>query len=226
MARLPRLSLPGHAHCVRQATVHGQPLTQDAQDVQALLAAMRELSATCRVAVWAYGVQPQTLDLVLCPETPDGLGRFMQALGRRYVQAFNRRHQRSGALWAGRYRAAVVENGAWLLDAILQVEHPAWQAQWPSSAAHHLGQRRDPVLADAPVFWALGNTPFERELAWRQRLAQGPDAATSDALARAVHGAWAVGSPAFLAGLAEATGRPAQPRRPGRPRRPRTAPGD
>ncbi|RVT53424.1 transposase [Rubrivivax albus] len=219
MARLPRLTLAGHAHCVRQATVHGQPLTLDAADVQALRGAMRELSVQYRVAIWAYGVLPEALDLVLCPETTDGLGRFMQALGRRYVQAFNRRHGRHGALWAGRYRATVVETGEWLLACILHVEHAAWRAQQPSSGPHHLGQTRDPLLADAPVFWTLGNTPFERELAWRQRLEQGPDPATGALLARAVHGAWAIGSPAFTAELEAATGRPAQPRRPGRPRR-------
>ena len=219
MARLPRLSVAGQAHCVRQATVHGQPLTLDAADVQALRDALQTLSASCQVAVWAYGLLPQALDLVLCPETPDGLGRFMQALGRRYVQAFNRRHARQGALWAGRYRAAVVESGEWLLTCMLHVEHAAWVAQAPSSAPHHLGQTRDPVLADAPVLWALGNTPFERELAWRQRLEQGLDPATQALLARAVHGAWAIGSPAFVADLTASTGRPAQPRLPGRPRR-------
>lgn len=219
MARLPRLTLPGHAHCVRQATVHGQPLALDAQDEQALLEAMRTLSRQYGVAVWAYGLQAQALSAVLCPQTAEGLGRFMQALGRRYVQAFNRRHGRSGALWAGRYRAAVVEDGEWVLASMLHVERPAWLEGRPASAAHHLGQRRDALLADPPAYWALGNTPFEREGAWRQRLEQGLDAAAEATLARAVQGAWAVGSPGFMAGLAAAAGRPVLPRRPGRPRR-------
>lgn len=220
MARLPRLALAGHAHCVRQATVHGQPLAVDAQDVKTLLQAVRELAMQYRVAVWAYALQPEALDLVLCPERAEDLGRFMQALGRRYVQAFNRRHGRVGALWGGRYRAAVVESGEWLLAAIQHVEQPAWRAGWPSSAPHHLGQLRDPTLMEAPVFWALGNTPFERELAWRQRLEQGLDAGRDADLARAVHGAWAVGSPDFLSTLTASTGRPSRPRRPGRPRNP------
>ncbi len=219
MARLPRLTLPGHAHCVRQATVHGQPLALDAQDEQALLDAMRALSRQHGVAVWAYGLAPQALSAVLCPQAADGLGRFMQALGRRYVQAFNRRHGRSGALWAGRYRATVVEDGEWVLASMLHVERPAWQEGRPCSAAHHLGQRRDPLLADPAAFWALGNTPFEREGAWRQRLEQGLDDRTEATLARAVQGAWAVGSPAFLAAVGDAAGRPVLPRRPGRPRR-------
>lgn len=219
MARLPRLTLAGHAHCVRLTTVHGQPLALDAQDEQALLAALHELAPAHRVAVWAYGFEAQALACVLCPHSTEALGRFMQALGRRYVQAFNRRHGRSGALWASRYRAAVVEPGPWLLAAMLHVERPAWQEGRPGSAAHHLGLAREPGLSEPPALWALGNTPFEREHAWRQRLEQGLDAATGSALAAAVQGAWALGSPAFVAAVAAASGRPAQPRRPGRPQR-------
>jgi len=85
------------------------------------------------------------------------------------------------------------------------------------SAAHHLGQARDPHLGEPPEVWALGNTPFERESAWRERLDAGLDAATDAALARAVHGTWAAGSPAFLAEVAAAAGRPTAPRRAGRP---------
>jgi putative transposase len=221
MARLPRLALAGLPHYVLQTCVHGQPLVRDETDRQNLLAALREAAATCRVAVWAYAVLPQALHLVVCPGSPEGLGRMMQALGRRYVQAFNRRHQRSGALWGGRFRAAVVEPGDWLLAALVRVDRLGLEAEAGSSAGHHLGRCRDPLLADPPELWALGNTPFERESSWQQRLAAGLDPATESVLARAVHGAWVAGSARFVAQTAAQAGRPAAPRRPGRPSKPR-----
>ena len=220
MARLPRLTLPGHGHYVRQESVHGQALAADAQDVAHLLGSMRELSAAYEVAVWAYAILPDALECVLCPATDAGLGRFMQALGRRYVQSFNRRHGRHGALWAGRFRAALVEDGEWMLTSMIRTELQARAHGSPSSEAHHAGQIRDPLLAEPAAYWALGNTPFERELAWRQRLADGIDPAVESVLARAVHGAWVVGSPAFAESVAAASGRPARPRPAGRPRRP------
>jgi putative transposase len=218
MARLPRLTLAGHAHCLRLSTVHGQPLAVDAQDEQALLAALRALAPACQVAVWAYAIEPQALACLLCPQTDDGIGRFVQALGRRYVQAFNQRHGRRGALWASRYRAALLEPGEWVLAGMLFVERPAWQAQWPGSSAHHLGRLRDPLLSEPPAYWSLGNTPFEREDGWRLRLEQGLDAATTQRIAHAVQGGWALGAPGFVTAAAAAAGRPAQPRRAGRPR--------
>ena len=219
MARLPRLALAGCAHYVRQTCVQGHLLTVDAEDERSLLAALRELSAQHRVAIWAYALLAHELQLVLCPETAAGLGPFMQALGRRYVQAFNRRHARQGALWAGRYRAAIVEDGEWLLASILRVDVLSRQTGRPGSAAHHAGEHRDPVLREPPALWSLGNTPFERELEWRRRLDAGLEPALDAALARGIHGAWAVGSAVFIARVANALGRPAAPRRAGRPRR-------
>jgi putative transposase len=217
MARRPRLALAGRPHCLLQQGVHGQPLVLDEVDQQHLLAALREAAASQHVRLWGYALLPQGLQLVACPESHEGLSRMMQVLGRRYVLAFNRRHARHGALWAGRFRAAVVEPGDWLLAALARVDRLALEAGVPGSAAHHLGQRTDPLLSEPPEYWALGNTPFERESAWRRRLEAGPGPLEAE-LARAVHGAWAAGSPAFVAAMAAELGRPVAPRRPGRPR--------
>jgi putative transposase len=217
MARLPRLALAGQPHLVQQACVHGQALALDDSDRAQLLDALQASARAHGVVLWGYALLPQALHLVVCPASADGLGQFMQTLGRRYVQAFNRRHGRSGALWAGRYRAAVVEPGHWLLAALAQVDRLAAEAAGWSSTAHHLGRRHDPLLADPPELWTLGNTPFERESAWQQRLDTPPDPTTEAALARAVHGTWVAGSPAFVAATAAALGRPTAPRRAGRP---------
>lgn len=226
MARLARLSAAGLPHLVRQRTVHGQALAVDDTDRQALLDALFAAARAHGVAVWAYALQPDALSLLVCPPTADALGRTMQALGRRYVGAFNRRHGRAGALWGGRFRAAVVEPGEWVLTAMSEIERPGvpagGAAGW-TSAAHRLGLRPDPRLADPPEWWRLGNTPFDREIAWRERLDQPPDPGRNEALARAVHGAWVAGSPGFAAQVAALAGRPVLPRRPGRP--PRTPDG-
>jgi putative transposase len=222
MARLARLSAPGLPHLVRQSSVHGQPLAVDEVDRRALRDAVFAAAQAQGVAVWAYALQPDALSLLVCPPTAEALGRTMQALGRRYVAAFNRRHGRTGALWGGRFRAAVVEPGEWVLTAMAEIERAGVDGDGASactSAGHRLGLQPDPRLTDPPEWWRLGNTPFDREVAWRARLAQAPDTARSEALARAVHGAWVAGSPRFAAEVAALAGRPALPRRPGRPRR-------
>jgi putative transposase len=219
MARQTRLAMGGHAHYVRQTCVSGQALTLDADDVRLLMSALQALSAQYPVAIWAYAVLREELQLLLCPAEAEHLGRFMQALGRRYVPAFNRRHARQGALWGARFRAAMIEPGEWVLASMLRIDSLAQACGGPGSAAHHAGERRDPLLSDPPELWSLGNTPFERELEWRRRLHVGQAPGVEATLARAVQGAWVVGSPAFAAEVAGLLDRPAQPRSPGRPRR-------
>ena len=81
---------------------------------------------------------------------------------------------------------------------------------------------RDPLVVDPPEYWRLGNTPFEREAAYGRLLAQGLDAATLHRIEHAAANGWAIGSPQFLAEIAQRAGRPVRPRARGRP--PRTLP--
>jgi putative transposase len=72
-------------------------------------------------------------------------------------------------------------------------------AQWPwSSAAHHLGLARDGLINEHELYWSLGNTPFEREHAYREFMAQGVTAAEQTMFTEAVLRGRPVGSEAFL----------------------------
>lgn len=219
MARLTRLALAGHVHLLSLRSLEGLPLFVDEPDRAAFLQVSREAAAQHQVALHGYALLEAQVYLLATPVHVDGLSLFVQALGRRYVSAYNRRHGRRGGLWDGRYRATVLQPGAAVLDGLLFIDSQAPADSGWTSAAHHLGSRRDAVLADCAEYWRLGNTPFDRELAYRRRLDEGLSARRSEQLAAAVHKGWAVGDGAFLAQLAEHTGRPMQPRPRGRPRK-------
>jgi len=225
MARLPRLALAGQAHLVSLYGHSGQPVFTDDEDRRQFLAALREAAGQHQVAVHAYVLLDDHVHLLLTPATGAALGALMQGLGRRYGAAFNRRHGRRGTLWAGRFRATVVQPGAPLLDAMLFIDHhPVRTGQaaaapdhaW-SSARHHLGGPRDGLITECSAWWQLGNTPFDREAAYRQLLADGLAPAAAAGVAAAARSGWPLGDAAFLAGLAQRTDRPVQPRPRGRP---------
>lgn len=230
MARLPRLELPLMPHLVVQAVLPGQMLAPTPQDQQALHAAMLEAARPHGVKVHAYVLLPDRFVLLATPAEAGGLSLFMQAVGRRYVAGFNRRHGRQGGLWAGRYRATVLEAARYLLEALAFIELAPWRmglvdspvATGPalsSSLAHHLGYRADPLVQDHAVFWTLGNTPFEREAAWKRRIEDGQGAQMVSRLAEAAHSGWALGDAAFLASLQAQAGRRVAPKPRGRPRK-------
>ncbi len=214
MARLPRLVVAGQAHLVILRALAGTSgLFDDAADRASFAAALREAAAAEDVQVHAWALLDTEALLLATPAAPQGLGRWVQALGRRFVATYNRHHQRTGTLWEGRFRCAVVEPGAPRLAALRWVDGHSPEPG-NTSASHRAGGPRDPLLTDLPEFWQLGNTPFEREAAWRARLAEGLPALESAALRRAALGGWAVGSD---------TSRPPSPPRPTAP--PRRGPG-
>ena len=227
MARLPRLVVAGQVHHLVQRGHSAMPVFVDDEDRRAYLAALHDALRGHAVELHAYALLDNQVQLLLRPPSAPALSRMMQALGRRYVAQFNRRHGRSGTIWEGRFRAGVVQAGAHTQQGLLLVDglmarrglavSPA-TSRW-SSAPHRLGLCRDPLVTDPPEFWRLGNTPFEREAAYAALLAQGLGDALALRIEHAAASGWALGSPQFLAEIEQQLGRPARPRAKGRPPR-------
>jgi len=175
----------------------------------------------------AYVLMEDHVHLLATPAGAEGLSRMMQALGRNYVGRFNHRHGRSGTLWEGRFRSGLIEADAWLLPCMRYIELNPVRAglvagpadyRW-SSARHHLGQGTDALLTDHALFWSLGNTPFDREAAWRAYLGQPVAATEMEQITASCLRGWALGSAGFLQRMTEVAGRRVVPAKRGRPRK-------
>jgi putative transposase len=228
MARLPRLSLARVAHLVMLRGHNGETVFRDDEDRRTFLGSLQAAFERERVALHAYALLTDRSWLLCTPEGDRGLSRAMQSLGRRFAAAFNRRHQRSGSLWDGRYRATVIEPGRTLLNAMVFVDQlPAdpgtvasddpTPSSW-CSARQHLGFDGPMQLRDIAEYWALGNTPFDRATAYRALLNESARPAEIERIAAAAQKGWALGSTDFIEALQLRTARPLQPRRRGRPR--------
>lgn len=242
MARLPRLAIDGEAHLVIQPGLPGTPVFCDAEDRESYVNTLREALALHDVQLHACALLPLEVLLLLRPRHAAGLSRLIQAVGRRYVSAYNRRHARSGPLWSGRFRCSVLAPGAPVLEALAWVEleratgEPQSELQGgrleaPGDPPAADWLARYPMAVDPPELWALGNTPFERESAYRRLLQRGVPEATASRLRTAAMGGWAYGLPPTAAARAQGAAadraapwattltRPVQPRAKGRPRR-------
>lgn len=210
MARLPRLILPGHPHHIVLRGNNRQAIFHSDLDREHLLATLKDVATQYRVAVHAFVLMDNHLHLLATPPTAEALSRMMQSLGRRYVGWFNARHGRSGTLWEGRFRAGAVEGERHLLACMRYIElNPvraglvAEAGDWPwSSARDHLGQARSGLITEHEMYWSLGNTPFEREHAYRELLAHGISPAEQVQFTEAVLRGRPVGTERFLKPLA------------------------
>jgi putative transposase len=225
VARQPRLSVAGELHHVLLRGHSGQPVFADDADRAAFIELLREPAARQGVAIHAYALLANEVHLLTTPAAAESLARLMQSIGRRYVALFNRRHARRGTLWDGRFRTSLLDSQTLLLPAMLHVEALPARAglmasaqDWPwSSAAHHTGRRRDPLITEHALYWRLGNTPFEREHAHTVSLYESLQGAEDMRFGLAVAKGLALGPAGFVHRMAESLGRPLASRARGRP---------
>jgi putative transposase len=224
MARLPRLTVAEFPHHVIQRGNDRQAIFRDDADFERMLELLTEHASREKVAIHSYVLMTNHLHLLVTPQTATGLPRMMQAVGRRYVQYFNRRHGRTGTLWEGRYRATAIQTERYCLACMTYIDLNPVRAgmvkrpeeyRW-SSYDHYRGLRSDKLITAPPVYWALGNTPFEREARYAELVAQGPTAEVQRSLTDSTLKGWALGDPDFLALLQTRTTRRLAQGRPGR----------
>ena len=225
MARLARLSIGGYPHLVLRRS-GPRPLFVDDADAERMLVALRESMGAGPVAIHGYALTAHALWLLATPTDARALGLALQAMGRRYVRSYNDRHAGRGALFDGRYRAAILEPDSAFLSALQFVETQPVRAglvaaaedyRW-SSFRHHAGFASDPTLKDHSLYWSLGNTPFERQVAYRAAVHAGLASADVARFDQALAGGWVVGSDAFVRAIAPLCSRRPMPVRAGRPR--------
>lgn len=225
MARLARLTVPGYPHHIIQRGNNRQAIFASVADREVLLGLLKENAVRFGVAVHAYVLMGNHFHLLATPQSASSLPLMMQAVGRRYVRHFNDAQGRSGTLWEGRYKSALIQTDRYLLACMVYFDlNPvraglALQAQdypW-SSHGHYAGLRTDKLVSPHALLWELGNTPFARESSYRTMVQAGVTPQQQTALTQSAMGGWTLGEPDFVAGLQKTTVRRLTKSSPGRP---------
>ena len=101
--------------------------------------------------------------------------RLTPAIGRCYVGSFNARYRRTGTLWEGRFKAALVDTDRYLLTCYRYIElnpvrahRTGDPADYPCSSFHHnaLGQTT-PLITPHEQYTLLAATPGARQASCR-----------------------------------------------------------
>lgn len=147
----------------------------DDGDFESFLVMLRSATERYEVDVHAYALMTTHTHLLLTPRTRHGTARAMQQLGVRYVMYFNRKYQRVGTLWTGRYRAKPINDERYWLTCLRYIEQNPVRAglvvqpeqyRWSSYGVHALGHSSE-WLAPHALFDALGATAAQRQMAYR-----------------------------------------------------------
>ena len=174
MPRGPRKrSNSGIYHIMLRGT-NKQKIFQDEKDYQTFLEGLRKYHKLCDFQLFAYCLMSNHLHLLLCESAQgDPVDKIMRRLGTWYVYRYNRRYERSGTLFEGRYKSAVIENDNSFLAALRYIHRIPVKAGIITSPAHYhyssyasyLADETD-ELVDTQVLRAL--IPKDEVAAWHQ----------------------------------------------------------
>ena len=225
MARLPRLTLAGYPHHIILRGNNRQAIFMDSADFQRMLALLQNHAKERDVQVHSYVLMSNHLHLLLTPLQNDSLPKMMQAVGRSYVLYFNKRHGRSGTLWEGRYRSALIQTERYFLACMAYIDLNPVRAGMAAQAAdylwsshgHYIGRQNEAWLSPHPLYWEMGNTPFAREAAYSAMVQSGIDQKQQQALTSSALSGWALGEDVFVEGLQKQTPRRVNAAKAGRP---------
>lgn len=205
MARLPRFILPHHPHHVFQKGNNHERIFGDEEDYLVFLKWLKEAANQYEVRIHAYTLMETQLHILATPSDKEGLASMMQWIGRHYVTYFNRKYDRTGTLWEGRFRTSLIEAVSHFLDCScflewlpvrLGIAKKPDDYRW-SSYSHHAGIRQDPLISDHRLYWDLGNTPFAREAAYHALMMEPFSFEEAEALHQALVKGWLIGSDDF-----------------------------
>ena len=175
MPSRPRFFTPGVSLHVRQRGNNRCAIFGDDSDYEVFLAMLQSAIQRYQVAVHGFTLMTTHTHLFLTPATEQGTSKAMQQLGVRYVMYFNRKYNRVGTLWTGRYKAKPINEERYWLTCLRYIEQNPVRAsmvmrpdqyRWSSYRAHTSACDID-WLSTHPVLEALGANIDQRREAYK-----------------------------------------------------------
>lgn len=122
MSRPPRIVVPETPLHITQRGVDRGPTFLFDEDFAFYLAVLADARVESGCAVHAYALMTNHVHLLITPSQETSPARMMCTLGRRYVRYFNEKYRRTGTLWEGRYRSALVDSTHYLFACSRYIE--------------------------------------------------------------------------------------------------------
>ena len=226
MPRRARIVAAGYPMHVILRGIDRAPVFFAEDDDRFFLECLGTVAAEESVAVHAYVLMTNHVHLLMTAASEHGVAAVMKRLGQRYVQHINRTYRRTGGLFEGRFRSALLEADGYLLACQRYIELNPIRAgmvaapgdyPWSSYRANALGIA-DSVLTPHSLYRELAGTDEARCSAYRRLFEDGLSPVLRERLRGCTNGGFVLGSPKFERQIAAMLGRRTWKGAPGRPR--------
>ena len=145
-------------------------------DYRLYLTILEEQADAHECEVHAYVLMTNHIHLLVTPKSSNGVSSMMRFLNQQYVRYYNRRYDRTGSLWEGRFKSCITQTDSYLLACYRYIEmnpvragmvdHPA-KYPW-SSYAYNAGRKYSSLITPHESFLALGNSSSSRRANYKR----------------------------------------------------------
>ncbi|MFA6003377.1 MAG: transposase [Elusimicrobiota bacterium] len=196
-------------HVLNRGNAHQDIFICD-EDFQTFLDLLGDAAVRHDFSIHAYALMPNHYHIQIEAKRGE-LADGMRRIDGRYAQYFNKRHQRVGHVFQGRYKSLLIDKNSYYLTAHRYIhQNPVkaglvrrpWDYEW-SSCREFVGLRKSPQ-------WLEVGTALARFDGDPDGYAQFVSASTQENLEQMAKGRWFVGSEEFAAEIRDRIGRPAK----------------
>lgn len=227
MPRQPRYFFTGYCFHLIARGVDRQATFFHTEDYELFRRVVSGAAERYGCRLHAYVLMTNHVHLLATPENSRAIPRLFQAIGRSYVQAINRKYERTGALWEGRYKACLVDTTEYLLTCYRYIELNPVRAglvrspcEYPYSSYHHnAAARDDPLVSPHEIYLSLGLDRESRCAAYRELFGKVISERELSAIRESTNKCHVLGTDGFKQRIKTSFGRPLTQERRGRPRK-------
>ncbi|MCR4292749.1 MAG: transposase, partial [Candidatus Kuenenia sp.] len=219
MPRIARIIVPKLPYHVTQRGNFGQNIFEDDADRNVYLEWLQGYGQRYGTKFWAYCLMTNHVHYIAIPEDQKSLALTFNQTHMRYSQYTNKKHNRRGHLWQGRFYSCVLDDEH-LYSAVRYVERNPVRAnmvqksetyKW-SSAPAHVFKKEDPLLSiDCPLIEAIED--------WNLYLLQADDDEWMERFRVLSRTGRPAGGEFFITMIESLLGRVVKPKQPGRPKK-------
>lgn len=227
MPRRARLTVPGIPWHIIQRGNNRSACFYAEEDYRLYLETLTEMASRYGCSIHAYVLMTNHVHLLLTPAREDSASLLMKHLGQRYVQYINRRYQRSGTLWEGRFRSCLAQKEDYVLTCYRYIElnpvrakmvsHPR-EYRWSSYRRNAEGQANN-VITPHPEYLRLDPSDAARRTAYRALFTAHLHPEQLAEIRMATNGNFALGNDRFKTEISRMLKRRVTPGKVGRPAR-------
>ncbi len=210
MPRANRYIVAGHVYHITHRCHDRQFLLRFAKDRHTYRRRLLMAARPLNVCLLNYTITSNHVHLIIWAESPDQIAALMQKAAGEFAREYNRRKERSGAFWEGRYQVTMVEGGPYLEHCLVYVdlnmvlcgvvEHPS-QWDWTGYGELMGQKKRNRVVRMTKLLELLGGVELAEFRRHYEKLIM--EKIEKDSLKREAH--WteslAVGSKEYIAAI-------------------------